>query len=1067
MTHSFLSLLLALLACASDEAQHTHTSPRLLHSFSLEGLGTFSLYDSDPRPQAASFCSTHHMSISECDQLTADAEAYFFSQQWHLQSTEFELTLPTGETRSLVFDLYSGLGPVLQAHRFCEAHLLSPHDCAPIAEAARDTFYKTGRVLLEAPLELSSAQEVASTATATASASAVQFRLFDNLPPGEQALDTCLQHGIIAAAACGDIVALAEDAFHPLLASVPLPASFSVPVSVSVPAAGGQEEEEEGQEQQQQLELELLERQDPALAALAVCARHSLPAASPPCAQLLAAAEEAYFSALAEGGHLLREVFFLPGAGAGAGALECPLYEGLDPSWQALRCCDRHQVSRADCRPLEAAVQDMFYGGQSALASFSLQLSAPAEDGTTTAELQLYASLDPLTQLTSFCRKHGIMFVDCATYLEAAEAGYYEATGALLVPITLGKPIDAVFNLYDGFDPVVQAQRFCDKHHLLAPQCESLRAHAFEEYVSRGNELPSIPLAGEPELVLVVRDNLDPRLQADYFCEQHHLSRDTCGEVVTLAEHLYFGAGDLITSIPMTIRNTSLALKLYQNVDPLRQVRTFCDLHRILGSDCASLQAHAMEIFHQAGRLVDIVRMYMPSGTDGGGALAEQQLECYDNLDPETQARSWCARLALSPAACLSLVDVFETTFFQAGEVLGEVVFADQPFVLRDQFDPFVQASRFCRRNRISLISCQPLVEYAEQKYYKFGSVVSVFDLRGGGDGEEVLSFTLYDRADPATQVARFCERNKFFPNCEDLLKSAAEKRFFEAGKVLQDLTVQTSSATNDSFVFTLYSHLDPALQAERACAEHHLEGADCSALITTAEKEYFQAGAEIAYFTYQLEAKNITFVLYNGVDPVLQLARFFRRHRRVPAVDRAALTAAMTEKFYETGSRLATLNVTVEGEDAAVSLPVFDNLDPSLQAGHFCAAHTLSAAACVDITAAAEEAFFGVAAVDLFEFALDDRRYHFHYFSNVDLIKQVERFCLLHELSASSCESTALLAGEQLEAWRLRQKGGDGDGDGGDDDNSNGDGDDDNGGSDEDEEDASGNNSEDIIIEL
>ena len=1011
-----VQLLASVHVTAAEDApqQGTHTSrrpsisPRLLHSFSLELEGgqdaVFSLFDSDPRPQAASFCAQHHQDLTaaaNCAVLTAEAEIQFFSHQWLLQSSQYVFTQPSGETAEWRFDLYSGpVGPVLQTHRFCAAHSLPllASDCLSIAAAAQDMYYRHGRLLHEMPLHLSSA---------AAAVLDVSFKVFDNLVPSEQAHDLCRLHGI-ELSACEEIVALAESVFYPSLTAVILPAGAGV-------GAG-----------EEAVQLELFERVDPALTALAACSHHTLPTSR--CTQLLEMAETAYFTTLHGDKHNLRQTYSFPGASF---PHECHLYEGLDPDLQALRCCDRNGVSKTTCGPVLRAVRDLFFHqgqgqGQGqrqgrVVASFSLQLT----EGDPPALLELYSTLDPFTQLASFCRRHAIMLADCLGYLDAAETTYYEATGALVAPIAVGSPVDSTFLLYHGRDPVEQTERFCSRHHMLPVQCESLVAHAFQQYVAKGNELTRISLLGvDGPLVLV--DNMDPRHQVDYFCKKHALPRASCAEVRTFAEHQYFGVGDLITAIPMTIRNVSLVLHLYQNIDPLRQAQMFCDQHRIAGEECVSLRDFAKTTFEQAGRVIDVIRMFLPSDTptespEDEPGLTEKQMTCYDNLDPFIQAQHWCAMYAMSASACTALVDIFETTFFRAGDVISEIEFGDLPFTLRNDVDPIVQASRFCRRNQMSLTDCHALVDYCESTYYKYGIALSVYDVQSAGS-DEMLSFTLHDRADPAAQVDRFCQRHKI-PDCEEL-KNVAEESFFEAGTVLGTLVVAADTSSNSSFVVTLYSNLDPAVQAQRWCAEHKLTREGCDALIDSAEKVYFHAGEELSFFSYSYEGeggeRNVSFTLYNHLDPQLQLDRFFRRHPRVvPALDRPRVTAAMTEQFYAAGELLSSINVTIQGVADPVSLDIYDNLDPMLQTKNFCSAQSLSLAACEDLIAAAEEDYFGAAIITHFSFSLGENAYRFNYLDR-DMGEQVARFCRLHEatVSARSCEAaTALLVEQQVEA--------------------------------------------------
>ena len=948
--------------------------PRLLNSFMMEGVGAFRLFDSDPVAQAESFCSEHRLSAATCRALTAEAESHFFSHQWLLESSQLVLSRPGGENFEVVFDLYSGLGPVLQSFRLCKRLLLPQEECSDIARGAQNTFYKAGRIIFETVLTLS--------AGAGGAASSIPFRVFDNLSPIAQADDFCLLNNMDSSS-CRDIVKIAENAFYPFMATM----TYSIPVDDSQQNGSNVE-----------LQLDFYQRADPALTAKLHCPKHSLTATQ--CSEIIEEAELAYFDILDMGSHrLLQKVSFPPVAFQ----YECHLYDDIDPHWQALRCCDRNEVSMVNCKPVISAFFDAIYD-EAPEVSFSLQV--PGEDAAY-AELHLYSKIDIITQITFFCRNNSIRLASCLNYIDVAESGYNKAVGHLLVPIVLGPPFNSTFDLYFGQDPILQAERFCTRKHITPTQCDFLKTHAFRNYVDSGNELSRVSISGTTE-DLIVYDNLDPLFQANHYCEKNNFGRINCGEIRKFIENQYFGAGDLVATTLLTVRNESTTFSLYQNVDPRRQAETFCDQHRIFRGDRAALIDHAKEEFRKAGTIIDIVSLFVHEGPDD--TVEEKQLACYDNLDPEIQARNWCEELSMSEA-CEPVVEMFEATFFHAGEVIAKrIELEGVPFTLRENVDPLIQTSRFCRRNHMPMSLCLPLVEYAEVLYYNYGEVLYIFEVQHPGR-DKIVEFTLYSDGDPLLQLNRFCSRHNI-PYCVEDLKEITEKKFYEMSALIETFQVGSPTMAGETLDFRLFSNLDPEIQAKRFCIDYNIQEDDCDALITRAEQVYFGAGDVITSFVYQLNSVNTSFVLYNHMDPTLQLKRFFKKNR-VPTIDRERISEAMMNKFYEAGRHISSFNISIESNAEIVSFRLYDNLDPILQAKNFCLKHDLSETFCESLVAPAEEAYFGLpAGVGIpIKFRLQEKNYCFNYYEmDMILTKQIQRFCTMNSFSASTCEPIAQL---------------------------------------------------------
>ena len=490
LTHSLtpLSLLLSFLWLAATaplthSLTHSHTHgtsdpARVLNTFTVEGVSEwvseFELRNSDPRAQAEAFCATHShthshthtgMTAVQCALLIAEAEEQFFRHQWLLQSTVYHLSLTHSLTHShtdrtsdavtigtATFNLYTGLGPVLQAVRFCHTHSLTTVDCAPIVQQARDTFYITSVLLWESEVEMvlgsaTSTSEGVSEGGSEGVSTVVYLQVYDSLPASVQAQDVCLLYGIPPSECSSSIVAMVEQAMHPYLTTV----IFTTAVV---------ESETESSDDSTVVELLLYSRTDPVLAALHACTVHHLSVAQ--CTSLSDEAEQAYYTALRSMSEssddiTLRDKYSFPTLFAS----ECTLHDGVDPVTQALHCCDRNGASRVVCESesIITTVKNMFFES-TPLVSFDLMLSS--DDPTTTVTLSLYSELGPLTQLIAFCRLHSITQTVCLSYEESVVVAYYTASGPLLLSIAMSDQMGAsvTFNLYSGTDPVVQSKRF-------------------------------------------------------------------------------------------------------------------------------------------------------------------------------------------------------------------------------------------------------------------------------------------------------------------------------------------------------------------------------------------------------------------------------------------------------------------------------------------------------------------------------------------------------------------------------------------------------------------------------
>jgi hypothetical protein len=429
------------------------------------------------------------------------------------------------------------------------------------------------------------------------------------------------------------------------------------------------------------------------------------------------------------------------------------------------------------------------------------------------------------------------------------------------------------------------------------------------------------------------------------------------------------------------------------------------------------------------GRVVDVVRMYIPvhSADDGTVAMTEQQIECYDNIDPEVQARHWCVVHSLTGDACMSLIEIFDRTYYHASEAVMTFEFGGQSFTLYSEFDPYVQASRYCKRHGISSRECEPLITYAEEQYYEYGSVIHTFDIRLPDN--TVAPFTLYNKADPIAQADRFCTRTHVHVRECGELSVAASEVFTKAGHVLEIFNVQDPTVVNHSLThtFTLYSNLDPAVQATHFCRNVNLTEENCDSLIDMSERAYFRAGDIIDNFTYTAvvvgSKKNVSFTLYNSVNPMVQIDRFFKKHS-IPQADRSGLRDTINERFYEAAELLSSFNVSIEGVSGPVELHIYDNLDPLLQVRNFCTLNLILPATCEDFVAAAEAIYFDTRELGHFWLSVDAKDLRFNYFVGMTTAQQVERFCSVHDLSIEGCKAVSNIAEEQaLEMLANEQK--------------------------------------------